>query len=322
MRFCTKCGDYYADELLAFCLADGTPLVGVDPHGERWSEALRVVEEKEKALRLLKRRLRWRRLMHVATTTLVTTLVVCVVAVNGLIYLTPEPDETPDAAPSTPTRTLVTTPTTAVSRLRALMPDDVVITRLEPLPTPEPTEVPNKSLTPTPPGTRTPADDAPTPTPATPTPTTSETATPTPPLPPTPTPPTPTPTPSPTPTPTPVIITITPPKPPQAECSDADKDRERGSLINAYAGEWRRKIEGEREKIVARHKPDGAFGVEASLGEIEYQSLFVKACTVGFVTARYTWQVRSNVNGTVRVVPVNRARRFACVKLGGAWRCS
>lgn len=119
MRTCPKCGDYYADDLLAFCLADGTPLVGVIPHGEVWSDSLRVVEEKERALRKQRRRLRWRRVLLSATTTLVVSMVVCVVVVNGFIYLTQGPEENRRADASTPelpkanpttTPTIITTP--------------------------------------------------------------------------------------------------------------------------------------------------------------------------------------------------------------------
>ena len=108
IRTCPKCGDYYADASLAFCLADGTPLVDVEPLGENWSEGARVIEEKGNALRKQKRRLKWRRFMLSAMTTLIVVMVVCVVVVNSLIYLqpavTPNPIMEPIAAEiATPT---------------------------------------------------------------------------------------------------------------------------------------------------------------------------------------------------------------------------
>lgn len=328
MSICPKCGDYYADDLLAFCPADGMPLASVAPHDEFWDAGLRAVAEKEKALRIRTRKLRWRRAWRVLTTTLVATMVVCVVTVNGLIYLTPEPEETsPAAAPET-TPTQAPTPTTATTDSATPTPDGAVTTRTELSPTTDPTTATTPEVITTASVSEPRDDDTPTPTP-TPTtePTIRETATPTPPITPTPT-PTPTPkpvvttTPTTTRTPNPLIATVTPTERPPSECSAADRNREREIIIGAYSGAWRRRIEEDRRKIIAAHTTDGASGVEAGLGEIEYQSVFLEPCTTAFVTARYTWQVRSNVNGTVRVVPVTKSKRFGCVKLGGAWRCS
>jgi hypothetical protein len=328
MRTCPKCGDYYADDLLAFCLADGTPLVGVTPHSESWNEGVRVVAEKEAALRKQRRRFRWRHVLMSATTTLVMTTVVCVVTVNSLLYLAPGPEEVSRAAASTPAPPPNAKLTTAPPELREPTTADptpvVPITpasELNPVPTPLPTAAPNPTTDtstptgdkqPTPPSTPTPPPSTPTPTPS-PTPASTPTPLPTP----TPTPtPSPTPTPTPSPSPTPIL------KPTPAECSDADKAREREFIISEFEGRWRQKIEGDRRKILAENARDAAAGAEASLGGIEYESLFFKSCTVDFITARYTWQVRTNVNGTIRTVTVPKSKRFACVKIGGAWGCS
>jgi hypothetical protein len=68
--------------------------------------------------------------------------------------------------------------------------------------------------------------------------------------------------------------------------------------------------------------PAGVENAEASLGEIEYPGAFFKGCKVVFVTARYTWQVRTNFNGTIKVVSVTKEKKFTCFKIGGAWLCS
>jgi hypothetical protein len=223
MWVCPKCGDYYADAGLAFCLADGTPLIGVDPASEVWSEGTRVIEEKANALRKQKRKLKWRRILLSAMTMLVATLVVIVVAVNSYIYLKPKPEE--NVLPKTPT---------------------------------------------------------------------------------------------PTPTPTPPV------------CVEADESLERESLIGRFADTWRQKIEGEREKIIAANMPagnananvrGGFASAEAALGLIEYEISFPKVCTAS-VKAQYVWEVRQNVNGTVKVVPVAKKKRFACTKTGETWSCS
>lgn len=102
MRVCPKCGDYYADPSAAFCLADGAPLVDVDPRSDAWGEGVRVIEEKERAGRRLRRRLKWRRVLLISTTMLVVTMVVVVVAVNSFIYLRPAPTPTPTPTPTPP----------------------------------------------------------------------------------------------------------------------------------------------------------------------------------------------------------------------------
>jgi hypothetical protein len=102
MSTCPKCGDYYADSSLGFCLADGTPLNRVDPSGENWRAGARVIEAKENALRKQMRRLKWRRVLLRAMTAVVVTMVVCVVAINSLIYLRPRPGKDNEPAPPLP----------------------------------------------------------------------------------------------------------------------------------------------------------------------------------------------------------------------------
>ncbi len=93
IRTCPKCGAYYADDSLAFCLDDGAPLITVDPKSEKWSDGERFIKQKEFAQRKQQRRLKWRRVLMTSTSMLVVTMVVCVVAINGLFYLKPQPDE-------------------------------------------------------------------------------------------------------------------------------------------------------------------------------------------------------------------------------------
>ncbi|HEY6802432.1 MAG TPA: carboxypeptidase regulatory-like domain-containing protein [Pyrinomonadaceae bacterium] len=68
IRVCPKCGAYSADESLAFCLADGTPLISVAPDNERWNEAVRALEEKSRTERKQHRKLIWRRVVVTALT--------------------------------------------------------------------------------------------------------------------------------------------------------------------------------------------------------------------------------------------------------------
>jgi hypothetical protein len=103
MRLCPKCGDYYTDAALAFCLSDGAPLMSVEPSSESWSEGSRVIKEKEHALRRQTRKLKWRRIALRTMTMALVVMVVCVVAVNSWIYLRPQPEEPVLAEPLTPT---------------------------------------------------------------------------------------------------------------------------------------------------------------------------------------------------------------------------
>jgi hypothetical protein len=314
IRTCPTCGDYHADDLLAFCLADGTPLVNVDPLSETWNEGHRVIEENAKALKKQKRKLKWRRVALSAMTMLIATMVVCVVAVNSYIYLRPKPDvlNKPLA--------LLTTTCGPGDSIPTGTPDEPV-----PTPTPQPAATPGPTASPV---TEEKATPTPTPSPSPgpglrPSPAPSPTLAPT---------PTPTPTPSPLPSPTlphtPTIsITFSPtfsPSPtptpmPAPECSNADKSREQESIIKRFSEKWRRNIAGERPKIIAGNVPAGVENPEAALGEFEYASIFFKGCHEGVVTVRYAWQVSMNVNQTKKVLTVARERKFACFKIGGVW---
>ena len=98
-------------------------------------------------------------------------------------------------------------------------------------------------------------------------------------------------------------------------CTDADKNREHNAMIDRFGPAWGRKIEGSPPKARA----DNSAGHQrATLGRIEYQSLFLRNCTTAIFTARYVWEVTSHA-GTERVAGV---KRFSCGKLGGIWLCN
>jgi hypothetical protein len=165
IRTCPKCGDYYLDELLAFCPADGTPLVVVAPHGESWREGSRVIEAKERRLREERRRLKWRRVLLRAMTLLLVTMVVIVLTVNGLIYLNPQPEEVAEETPSEDKPTLGPAPAGSLVPSTRGKPARATSPRPTPSPTPgvvqvkttpahdtgpEPTPTPMPTPTPTP----------------------------------------------------------------------------------------------------------------------------------------------------------------------------
>lgn len=105
IRICLKCNAYYADDSLAFCLVDGTPLLSLDPSNENWSEGVRAIQEKENKIRRQKRIQKWRRVMMSVMASMIVIMVVVVVVANSLIYLTPKQD---DSVPATPVITSTT----------------------------------------------------------------------------------------------------------------------------------------------------------------------------------------------------------------------
>lgn len=119
MRICPKCGDYYADGSLAFCLADGTPLVGVDPGSQNWSEGARVIAEKANALSKQKRRLKWRR-VSLGTMMILTVVAFLLAAAQNRFYLEPPP---PPPATPTPTPSPSPTPTPALFKINGRVTD-------------------------------------------------------------------------------------------------------------------------------------------------------------------------------------------------------
>ncbi len=250
IRTCPRCGEYYADPLLAFCLKDGAPLADVDRLSESWREGSRAIEEKENALRKRQRRLKWRRVLLRAMSVLIAMMIVCVLAVNALIYLRPITDEEPAPAPPSS---------------QALTPTDPI----EPITVKMGRSKPDKKSSPTP-----------------------------------------TPTPSP------------PPK-----CTAADKSRERKAIIDKYGAEWQRKIEADRQKVIAENVPRGAKNAVAAPSQLKYETTFTENCAAVSVTARYEWLITARVDGTPTSPPVSYEKRldgrskFRCVKSGGAWLC-
>jgi hypothetical protein len=120
-----------------------------------------------------------------------------------------------------------------------------------------------------------------------------------------------------------VQIDATPSPSPSPTCTEEDQG---GALntVQSFEPSWRRKIEGERAKIIGESVPDAAVEQEASLGRIEFQYRFIEPCRAADVLATYEWVVSyySPVGGPHRInKTVPRRRRFACGKFLGAWVC-
>ena len=128
-------------------------------------------------------------------------------------------------------------------------------------------------------------------------------------------------TPPPTPSPSP-----SPNASPKLTCTDEDQDRSLNSIRSFEPG-LRRRIEGERAKIIAANVPDASQEKAAELGRIEFQYSFLEPCRAAEVKATYEWVVSYSPVGIPAGSPhrinktVPRQRRFACGKFLGAWVC-
>lgn len=348
IRICLKCGDFYADDLLAYCLVDGAPLMKVDAGSEIWGEGVRVVQEKENALRKRERKLKWRRVSVRVMTTLITTMVVCVVAVNSVIYLKPKQEEVALAEPSTPP-TLNATPEVASAVTEITTPDSDTDIDADNSNSNTNTNTNTNTSTDTNTDTNTHINtnrninthintnsdtnsDTNTNTHVdtntnvsintntsvnvnTNTNTNTHISTN-------------------TSTNTNVNINtntnkiiyvntntyITPP-PPRVECSDADKSRARQHVIERYGASWQRRLEGELRRAVSARNIDARI-VEVRLVAVEYEGTSFNTCAAGFVTARYFWQVRTSVREVIKDVSVTKKKTYVCGKVGGAWLCN
>ena len=145
MNICPKCRAFYDDELLRFCLADGSPLVAVGRNETNWEvgeSALRVVKQvakRETAIQWIKQ------IVWTVVTTVIVVSVIYVVVMNTWIYLG-GPDKyfpkTVDESTPTPTPT-------PVIKVESPTPTPV-IEDLTPTPKPTPTTERTASPTPTP----------------------------------------------------------------------------------------------------------------------------------------------------------------------------
>jgi hypothetical protein len=105
MRICLKCRNFYADETLKFCLADGAPLAGVDSTSELWPEGTEAVRKTASRVQRAMRRQKLRRTISTTVTTVLVVMVVTVVSLNSYIYLNPEAPQEEIAQAISPTPT-------------------------------------------------------------------------------------------------------------------------------------------------------------------------------------------------------------------------
>ncbi len=147
---CPKCCTSYADPELAFCFADGTPLVEVEPGGEQWSEGARLIQENSKAGGKQRRRRWWRRIALGG----VTTVLLAMVFTKSFSVETTAPPPPPLQYPSLPQG--------------LLLPAEPASEAASPLPSPSdfPSPSPSPSLSTLSPSPARPDDSSPSPSPS------------------------------------------------------------------------------------------------------------------------------------------------------------
>jgi hypothetical protein len=290
IRTCSKCGAYYADAQLAFCLADGTPLVDVDPGSEKWNEGSRSILEKANTLRRQRRRRWWQRIAWGAMTMVLMALVVSksftvettkpspvFYKISGRVISASRPLGGVKVTLEGLNPTSTTTDANGYytfSELRA-GGEYTITPRAQTSFNPS-----NKSFNDL---RRDESADF-------------------------------------------VAIVkvtdvkVTEEKHPPAGCSASERKRLGASLIARFAPQWRRNIEQERSRITAR-----TFGVDvqnavATLGPIKFQPAFTM-CSAGVITARYAWQVKADLPQGLKTVTVPGMKTFACGKVRGVWIC-
>jgi hypothetical protein len=329
MRICLKCGDYFADDSLAFCLVDGTPLVRVAPGSDKWREGSRVIEQKENARKKRKRRLEWKRFLQTLITILILGLVLYAMAARRWVYF--KPIDSPILSDS---------PTPPPSPSSSPSPSPSVTPSPTPTPTPSPTHTPTPTPSPSP-------KVSPSPSPRV----------------------SPSPSPRVSPSPTPKISPSPSPSPsvsPPVECSDQVREREKPLIKKEISRILRDILNSEKKQVIAQvaaergnrsrpddqnpSRPDGQdrsrpYGQDpgkpeggkprdlkkifgAALGNVFFAKVenpgdpnpVFEGCTFASVSYKYVWLVWQADSQTV----INRVRKektFRCTKERDRWSC-
>ena len=309
IRNCPKCGAYHADELLTFCLDDGTPLIDVDPSSEKWSEATRVIEQKQSASTKQLRKLKWRRLVLSSMT---AVMLIMIVTNSFSVETTPAgtiPELTFVESPSpTPTPTPILTKALffkisgrVVDAGRPLSGVKIILAGSANIETTTDSNGSYSFLSLFEGGNYI---------------VTAQKAN----------------------------MTFMPPsqsfdnlqrdqlanfstvvkedpKPPQ-DCSKADSSRERKAIENSLTAGWARKIRSERAKVLAENVRD-RIPAEASLSAIEPLIEFTRGCQEVRVTLRHEWRITTGIPaapGEPFTVPKKKV--FSCSKTPVEWSCT
>lgn len=89
MKHCPKCQSFYEDANLAFCLADGIPLVEINQSNALWNEGTKAVSHSRQIIAKQMRTQKLIRISKLLVTVLIMIMVISVVAMRIYIYTNP-----------------------------------------------------------------------------------------------------------------------------------------------------------------------------------------------------------------------------------------
>ncbi len=160
MKYCPKCRSFYEDANLAFCLADGIPLVEMKQSDALWNEGAEAVSHSRQVFRQQMRKEKLIRISKLLVTVLIMILVISVVAMKIYINLPTKPDEKAQNISPSPTISPKIEPTIQITDeqtpLPTVSPNETASPTLTPTPTPSVTPTKTVTVTPTPTPTVTP----------------------------------------------------------------------------------------------------------------------------------------------------------------------
>lgn len=137
IKYCRKCKNFYDDELLKFCLNDGSPLAQIDQTYEIWKEGINKILQTKKLIRRETRKNQIKKIISILITSILIIMVISVVTLWSWVYVNkPEVEiqkeiSIPIAEPSPSSTT------------------EILLVDLEtPTPTPPPTPETSPSITP------------------------------------------------------------------------------------------------------------------------------------------------------------------------------
>ncbi len=155
MKFCPKCRRFYDDENLAFCQTDGLPLIKLNQQSELWTEGEKAIEATRETVRKKTRIQKLKRFSKILVATLMTMMVISVVAMNIYIYLPTKENEKaenqtplPSPLPTDETKIIAETPSPEMSETPQITPSPTVTP--DKTPTVSPTPTASKTPTPSP----------------------------------------------------------------------------------------------------------------------------------------------------------------------------
>lgn len=143
MKYCPKCRSFYDDASLAFCLADGIPLVEINESDSLWNEGSNAIETSRKIVIKQVRRQKFAKISRILVMMMLIAMAITVVAMNIYVNIPTKKDEIVANISPTPTIMPTVAPTSRTNTEQTPLPT------ISPTQTPSPTETLTETVTPT-----------------------------------------------------------------------------------------------------------------------------------------------------------------------------